>query len=130
MSKLSSGVIGHSSPQVQKIGVSVLRTLLEAKSPLLHIFRSRRQLPEHSANSDNSKKRGIYIGIFLTICLAVLISTRWNEYSRCLVEDMEHIAHLVLLGIIVTRKWGTFSLLKGVNKSRKELQYKESIREG
>lgn len=57
-SKLSSGVIGHhSSPQVQKIGVSVSRTPLEAMSPLLHIFRSRRQLPEHSANSDNSKKR-------------------------------------------------------------------------
>lgn len=54
-SKLSSGVIGHhSSPQVQKIGVSVSRTPLEAMS---HIFRSRRQLPEHSANSDNSKKR-------------------------------------------------------------------------
>lgn len=67
-SKLSSGVISHSSPQVQKIGVSVLRTPLEAMSPLLYIFRSRRQLPEHSANSDNSKKRGIYIGIFLTIC--------------------------------------------------------------
>lgn len=67
-SKLSSGVISHSSPQVQKIGVSVLRTPLEVMSPLLYICRSRRQLPEHSANSDNSKKRGIYIGIFLTIC--------------------------------------------------------------
>lgn len=50
-SKLSSGVISHSSPQVQKIGVSVLRTPLEAMSPLLYIFRSRSFALEDSCQS-------------------------------------------------------------------------------